>query len=75
MPPKDGVNVLTMFINAFESYSAMQRSIESKFANFLNRTDLPSITGLDASAPRFPNPRTAVPFEMTATMFDLLVYL
>ena len=50
-------------------------SIESTPANFLNKTDFPSITGLDAKAPRFPNPRTAVPFEITATIFPLFVYL
>ena len=42
-------------------------SIELTFANFLNRTALPSITGFDANAPIFPNPRTAVPFDITAT--------
>jgi len=75
IPPKDGVKVLTVSMNASESYCAIHRSTESKFANFLNRTDLPSITGLDASAPKLPNPRTAVPFDMTATMLDLFVYL
>ena len=29
------------------------------------------MTGLAAKAPIFPNPRTAVPFEITATKFDL----
>ena len=36
-------------------------------ANFLNRTALPSITGLPASGPILPRPSTAVPFETTAT--------
>jgi hypothetical protein len=36
-------------------------------ANFLNRTALPSITGLEASGPILPRPSTAVPLEMTAT--------
>ena len=35
-------------------------------ANFLNRTALPSITGLPASAPILPRPSTAVPLEITA---------
>ncbi len=35
-------------------------------ANFLNRTALPSMTGLEASGPMAPSPRTAVPLLMTA---------
>jgi hypothetical protein len=35
----------------------------------------PSMTGLPAKAPRLPSPRTAVPFETTATRFPLAVYL
>ena len=42
-------------------------------ANLLNKTDLPSITGFDASAPRFPNPKIAVPLLITATKLPLLV--
>ena len=34
-------------------------------ANFLNRTPLPSITGLAASGPMSPRPSTAVPLVMT----------
>ena len=33
------------------------------------------MTGLDASGPISPNPKTAVPLLITATRFDLLVYL
>ena len=36
-------------------------------ANFLNRTALPSITGLDANGPMSPKPNTAVPLEITPT--------
>src|SRR5208283_5096310 len=36
-------------------------------ANFLNRTDLPSITGLPASGPIAPRPSTAVPLVTTPT--------
>ena len=36
-------------------------------ANFLNRTPLPSITGLAASGPMAPKPSTAVPLVTTAT--------
>ena len=44
-------------------------------ANFLNRTPLPSITGLEAKGPMSPNPNTAVPLVITATKLPLLVYL
>ena len=41
-------------------------------ANFLKRTDLPSITGLDARAPMLPKPKTAVPLVIAATKFPLV---
>ena len=44
-------------------------------ANILNKRPLPSITGFDANGPISPNPKTAVPLEITATRFDLEVYL
>ena len=44
-------------------------------ANFLNKTPLPSITGLEAKGPISPKPKTAVPLEITATKLPLLVYL
>ena len=42
--------------------------------NTLKSTPLPSITGLDARAPRSPRPRIAVPLEITATRLPLEVY-
>ena len=48
-------------------------SIESMSANLLKRTALPSITGFDAIAPRFPNPKIAEPLLITATKFPLEV--
>ena len=48
-------------------------SIASTSAKRLNSTALPSITGFDASAPRLPRPRIAVPLEMTATRLPLAV--
>ncbi len=39
----------------------------------LEQHRLASITGLDASAPRLPRPRMAVPFEITATMLPRVV--
>lgn len=50
------------------------RSNTSMPANRLKRTALPSMTGLLASGPMFPSPRTAVPFEMTATRLARDVY-
>ena len=47
----------------------------SMSAKILNNNAFPSITGLDASGPISPSPSTAVPFEITATRFDLFVYL
>ena len=43
-------------------------------AKILNKTPLPSITGLDASGPISPKPRTAVPLEITATKLPFEVY-
>ena len=42
-------------------------------ANLLNKTDFPSITGLDAREPKFPKPKIADPLLITATKFPLLV--
>lgn len=72
--PNEGVSVFTMSTNLSLSYSAIQRSTASMLANFLKRTAFPSITGLDASAPKLPSPKTAVPLEMTARLLCLLVY-
>ena len=48
-------------------------SMESTSAKRLNSTALPSITGLEARAPRSPMPRMAVPLEITATRLPLEV--
>ena len=65
--PKDGSSAQTMAASRSGSVSSTSMSIESMPANFLKRTALPSITGLDASAPMSPSPSTAVPLEITAT--------
>ena len=52
---------------------SISKSIESISANLLNKTALPSITGLDANAPKFPIPKIAEPLLITATRFPLLV--
>ena len=60
---------MAQMISANFSGSGWSSSIskQSMFANFLKRTALPSITGLEASAPMLPRPSTAVPFDTTAT--------
>ena len=46
---------------------SISMSIESISANLLKSTALPSMTGFDAAAPRFPNPKIAEPLLITAT--------
>ena len=60
-------------MNSSGSSVSTSRSIESTSAKRLNSTALPSITGLEASAPRLPRPRIAVPLVMTATMLPRAV--
>jgi len=67
MAPNVGSSAATTFTNRSGSAASTSMSNTSMPANFLNRTALPSITGLPASAPILPSPSTAVPFEMTAT--------
>ena len=59
----------------FGSFSFTSKSKQSISANFLNKTAFPSITGFEARAPIFPNPRTAEPLVTTATKLALEVYL
>jgi hypothetical protein len=73
MAPKEGSSAATTSISLAGSRSSTSMSMESIPANFLNRTALPSITGLDASAPMAPRPSTAVPLETTATMLPRAV--
>jgi len=73
MPP----NVTPMFLTTVMISSASlldsSMSMASTSAKRLNSTALPSITGLEASAPRSPRPRMAVPFEITPTRLPLEV--
>ncbi len=71
MPPKVGPILRTVVMNSSTSWVVTSISIESTSAKRLNRTHLPSITGLEAMAPRLPRPRIAVPFEITATKLPL----
>ena len=65
--PKVGSRAATTLQNRSGSSASTSMSNTSMPANFLNRTALPSITGLPASAPMLPSPSTAVPLEITAT--------
>ena len=73
MPPK----VLPIFSTVEENTSASSESISmsiaSTSANLLNKTAFPSITGFAAREPKFPKPKIAEPFEMTATKFPFEV--
>ena len=75
MPPKVGAMRATVWMKSSGSSQSTSMSNTSTSANFLNSTALPSITGLDASAPVLPRPSTAVPLLMTATRLPLAVYL
>ena len=66
-PPNVGSNAAMMSHNLSGSFSLISISKTSIPANFLNSTPLPSITGLAASGPILPKPRTAVPLVITAT--------
>ena len=73
IPPKVGAMSWHTLITSSGFSLATSMSKTSTSAKRLNRTALPSITGLPASAPRFPRPSTAVPFVTTATRLPLAV--
>ena len=75
IPPKVGAIIFTVSINLSTSSVSTSISIPSMSAKILNKRLLPSITGLEASGPILPKPKTAVPFEIMATKFPLEVYL
>ena len=55
------------------SFVARQSGKASTPANSLNRSALPSMTGMAALGPMSPRPSTAVPSVTTATAFALMV--
>jgi hypothetical protein len=67
MPPKVGAISWQTRITSAGSGESISMSKTSMSAKRLKRTPLPSMTGFEASAPMFPRPRTAVPFDTTAT--------
>ena len=75
MPPKVGSKAFTTSINFCGSLASTSISNTSISANILKSTPLPSITGFEAKGPKLPNPKTAVPLDITATKFPLAVYL
>ncbi len=66
MPPKVGSSGETTSTSLPTSFWSSSMSKQSMPANFLKRTAFPSITGLEASGPISPRPRTAVPLVTTA---------
>ena len=73
IPPKLTPMFLTTVMTSSGSVADTSMSMESTSANTLKRALLPSITGLEARAPRLPSPRIAVPLEITATRLPLEV--
>ncbi len=71
--PKVGSSAVTISASFSGSFSFTSMSKQSMLANFLKSTALPSITGLDASAPMLPRPSTAEPFVTTATRLPRVV--
>ena len=62
-------------MNSSISFVPISMSNTSISEKILNNNPLPSMTGFDASGPISPNPKTAVPFVITATKFPFAVYL
>ena len=72
-PPKLPARRLTVFTISSTSFVLTQSGMASTSPNALNSTHFPSITGIPASGPMSPKPRTAVPSVTTATVFQRLV--
>ena len=66
IPPKEPLIRYTALTNSSTSWVLTHRGKASTSANALNRAHLPSITGIPASGPMSPRPRTAVPSVITA---------
>ncbi len=73
MPPNEGASRTTVSTNASTSVQSRQMGTASTFANSLNSSALPSITGMAAAGPMSPRPSTAVPSETTATTLEAQV--
>ena len=75
IPPNTGAIRFTVSTISSTSFVSRQIGNASTPPNSLNRIAFPSITGIAASGPISPSPRTAVPSETTATILPLHVYL
>ena len=73
MPPKLGARARTVRMMVSLSCESRQMGMASTPARFLNKIDLPSITGMAASGPMFPRPNTADPSVITATVLARFV--
>ena len=74
IPPKVGSKPAIISISFSGSFSLISISKQSIPAKVLKSTDFPSITGLEASAPISPKPKTAVPLVITPTKLERAVY-
>ncbi len=74
MPPNVGARWVTMSTILSGSCVDRHSGNASTPPNSLNSTHLPSITGIAASGPMSPRPRTALPSDTTATVLRLIVY-
>ena len=70
MPPQLLLIRYTALTNSSTSWVLTHRGTASTSPKALKRTHLPSITGIPASGPMSPRPRTALPSVMTAAMFQ-----
>ena len=75
IPPNVGAILLTVSMNFSGSLASISISKTSIPANILKSSPLPSITGLEASGPISPSPKTADPLVITATKLPFAVYL
>ena len=73
IPPKDGAMSLTVSMILSGSLVSRQIGTQSTPPRYLNSMALPSMTGMAASGPMSPSPRTRVPSDTTATVFHLQV--
>ena len=74
IPPKLGASRTTVSTISSGSWVSSVIGTASTPPNALNRTALPSITGIDARGPMLPRPSTAEPSVTMATVFATHVY-
>ena len=73
MPPKEPEIRATVLTNSSTSFVLTQRGKASTSPKALKSTHFPSITGIPASGPMSPRPRTAEPSVITAHILCRLV--